>query len=241
MADQAAASVRYPSQRLALLLQETLTAVARIRGGRESVPSMDAFRGQVQNALRLAEEEARRAGYTGADVRIAVYAVVALLDESVMASSNPVFRDWPRRPLQQEWFAGHVAGETFFEQVRSLLTADDSHRTADLLEVHLLCLLLGYRGRFGSDRDSDLRAIEDRIIEKIRRIRGYDPLLSPNGLPPKEQVIRTGDPLGRNLIYATIAIAVLAVVLFAVYKLSLSSSISGLQASTGFVQMEERA
>jgi type VI secretion system protein ImpK len=192
---------------------------------------MEGFRAQVLNALQVAEEEARRAGYAGNDVRLAVYAVVALLDESVLASSNPVFREWARRPLQQEWFAGHVAGESFFNHVRELLMADDSHRTADLLEVHLLCLLLGYRGRFGSDRDADLRAIEDRIAEKIRRVRGYDPRLSPSGLPAAERVARTYDPWVRWATGMAVALLVVAIVLFVVYKTSLGSSISTLAAN----------
>ncbi len=229
MPDPAAAAVP-PPHRLALILQEALTAAARVRGGRDGVTNLEAFRAHVLQALRSADEEARRAGYTADDTRLAVYAVVALLDESVMGSANPAFRDWPRRPLQQEWFAGHVAGESFFHHVRDLVMADDSHRVADLLEVHLLCLLLGYRGRYGSDREGDLRVIQDRVAEKIRRIRGESALLSPYGLPQAEGAVRLADPWTRWLTIGAVAALVLAIVLFVVYRTAIGSAASGLSA-----------
>jgi len=231
------AAVVPPTHRLSLILQEALTAVARVRGGRDGVTNLEAFRAHVLQALRNADEEARRAGYAAEDTRLAVYAVVALLDESVMGSANPAFRDWPRRPLQQEWFAGHVAGESFFHHVRDLVMADDSHRVADLLEVHLLCLLLGYRGRYGSDREGDLRVIQDRIAEKIRRIRGEAPLLAPDGLPKVEGAVQLADPLARWLTIGAVAALVLAVALFIVYRTSLGSAVSGLSAQWfGFLE-----
>ena len=50
------------------------------------------------------------AGYSAEDVKLAGFALVAFLDESVLASGNPVFADWPAKPLQEELFGTHVAG-----------------------------------------------------------------------------------------------------------------------------------
>ena len=58
----------------------------------------------------MAEQEARSRGYTAEDMRLASFAVVAFLDESVLNLRNPVFADWPRQPLQEELFGHHVAG-----------------------------------------------------------------------------------------------------------------------------------
>jgi type VI secretion system protein ImpK len=157
--------------RLALIFQELLTAVVRVRAGRQHVPDAGVFRAQVLEAVRLAEEQAQRKGYSAQQARYAVFAIVAFLDETVLNSPDPVFRDWARRPLGQEMFQRHEAGETFFQHVRTLLMGDDSQATADVLEIYQLCLLLGYRGRYGFGREGELRAIEDRIGEKLQRIR----------------------------------------------------------------------
>jgi type VI protein secretion system component VasF len=50
--------------------------------------------------------------------------------------------------LQEEMFGGHFAGEYFFRNVTDLLNRPESAEVADVLELHALCLLLGYRGRF---------------------------------------------------------------------------------------------
>ena len=76
--------------RLALLFQELLTAIVRIYANREQVPDLNGFRSQVLDALRAARKEARRRGYSEEQARLAAFAVVAFLDESVRSSTNPV-------------------------------------------------------------------------------------------------------------------------------------------------------
>lgn len=217
------------ADRMALIFQDLLTAIARIRAGRRSVASGEAFRGQALEALRAAEQEARRKGYTGEQARHAVFAIVAFLDESVLNSSSPAFHDWARRPLQEELFAGHLAGETFYQNVRDLLIGEDSHRVADVLEVYQLCLSLGYRGRYSKGREAEVRAVQDRISEKLRRIRPLPAALCPQDLRPDERPPLEADALVKPLLIAAGASAVLAAVLFVAYRLSLGSMTSGLQ------------
>ncbi|MBV8807903.1 MAG: DotU family type IV/VI secretion system protein, partial [Acidobacteriaceae bacterium] len=106
---------------LALIFQEVLTVVERLRARRQNVSDSEAFRSHLRNALKSAEQDALRRGYNSEDVRVATFAVVAFLDESVLNSQNPVFADWPRKPLQEEMFGVHVAGEIFFRNVERLL------------------------------------------------------------------------------------------------------------------------
>ena len=47
--------------------------------------------------------------------------MVAFLDESILNSQNPLFADWPRKPLQEELFGTHIAGEVFFQNLQKLL------------------------------------------------------------------------------------------------------------------------
>ena len=121
--------------------------------------------------MTAGEQEGLRRGYNPEDVRVGVFAVVAFLDESVLNMQNPVFADWPRKPLQEEMFGVHVAGEIFFRNVERLLQRNDSEGL-DLLELHEVCLLLGFRGRFSASGIAEVRAIIGQIEEKIRRIRG---------------------------------------------------------------------
>lgn len=222
---------RYQSENLAIVFQEILTAIERLRSNRQVVPDAEAFRGQIREAIRSADTEGRQRGYTPEDIRIATFAVVAFLDESILNSRNPAFTDWARKPLQEELFGHHNAGEVFFQYVERMLTQSDSPALADVLEVYQLCLLLGYGGRYSLTGKSDLRAVRDQIFEKIRRIRGASGDLSPSwALPPGGVVRSQSDPWVKRLTYAAIASIALLVVLFVVYKFVLGSGVSDLAA-----------
>ena len=161
------------TENLALIFQEALTAIVRLRSNRQPVTSAETFRGQMRQLLGAAEQEARNRGYSPEDARLAAFAVVAFLDESVLNLQNPVFAGWPRKPLQEEMFGGHVAGEIFFQSVQRLLERSESIQLADVLEVFHLCVLLGYRGRYGAGGQAELKARMDAVAEKIRMARTF--------------------------------------------------------------------
>jgi type VI secretion system protein ImpK len=217
-------------ENLALHFQEVLTAIVRLRANRQTVTDAESFRQHMREALRIAGEQAQRSGYNLEDVKLAAFAAVALLDESILNSRNPLFADWPRKPLQEEMFGIHVAGETFFQYAQQLLSRNDSHEAADLLEVYDLCLLLGYKGRYSVGSSGELQAFKDQMAAKIRRIRGaYTGLAPAWALPPDPPRATGGDPWIMRLTWAAIACAVLAVLLFVIFKLTLSSGVNDLR------------
>lgn len=218
-------------ENLALVFQEILTAIARLRSNRQAVSDAEAFRGHMRNALKSAESEGTRRGYQAEAVRQATFAVVGFLDESALNSNNPAFADWARRPLQEEMFGGHFAGEVFFDNLEKLLGARESAELADLLEVYYLCLLMGYEGRYRISGRESLRPLTESVGDKIRRIRGGPGPLSPNWAPPSQTVaVTTGDPLAKTFLVAAIACGGFAVLLFLVFKILLSLGASGLHA-----------
>ncbi len=218
-----------PEQRrpenLALIYQEVLTAIERLRANRQGVSDANAFRHHTREALKTAQAQAVQAGYPADDVKYATFATVAFLDESVLNSQNPIFADWLRKPLQEELFGTHIAGETFFQNLQSLLGRLDSPDLADLLEVHYLCMLLGFSGRYSAGNRGELTQTMVMTAEKIRRIRGNLGPLSPAAALPHDAVRSGSDPLVRKLGYVAIACAALMIVLFVVYKIVLGSGV----------------
>ena len=214
---------------LALQLQELFTAIVRLRSRRQEVSNAEMFRGQVLNSIKTAEQAARAAGYTDADITLAVFAVVAFIDESLLNLRQAVFNDWVRRPLQEEMFGRHVGGEVFFDHLQELLERRDSVEVADVLEVFYLCLLLGYLGRFSISSKGDLHALMQRTSDKIHRIRKSGPDLSPQwALPPEAARQLRSDPWMRRLIVAAAVSAAVALVLFPVCKMSLGSEVNAI-------------
>jgi type VI secretion system protein ImpK len=218
------------TENLALSFQEVLTAVVRLRANRQSVSDAETFRHLMREALKMASADAMRSGYNHDDIKLAAFATVALLDESILNSQNPLFADWPRKPLQEELFGIHVAGETFFQYTQQILSRNDSPEAADVLEVYYLCLLLGYRGRYSGGSSGELQATMDAIGAKIRRIRGTYKGLAPEwALPHEAPQAVDADPWVKRLTWAAIACCALAVLLFVIFKITLSSDVSELR------------
>ena len=117
----------------------------------------------------------------------------------VLNSQNPIFAEWLRKPLQAELFGTHTAGEEFFVSLQQLLGRGDSSDLADLIEIHYLCLLLGFGGRYSAGNRGELAQIMNMTGEKIRRIRGRFGALSPAWQPPKEKAVSQTDPVGEAL------------------------------------------
>lgn len=221
-------------ENLAIAFQEVLVGSERLRSGRVSITDPAAFRQQVIEALKIADQQARSQGYNAEDVKLAIFAVVAFVDESVLNLQLPVFADWPRRPLQEELFGHHIAGEIFFKNLQELLGKNESQDLADLLEVYLICLLLGFAGKYSLGDRNGLRAITEATAQKIGRIRGEAGSLSPSWELPQEIIQAPGtDPLVKKIGITAAACFVLALVLFIAYKAMLGSGVSSLSSLAG--------
>ena len=213
---------------LAFSFQEVLTAILRVRFQRQQVQDSESFRAQMRRSLQTAMQEAKSLGYTSETVQMGVFAAVAYLDESVLNLQSPVFSDWARRPLQEELFGGHLAGETFFRNLRALLNQQDSAEVADALELHCLCLQMGYRGRYAFGDSGELHQLLRQAREKIQRIRGQAHLL-PVVPAPEVRPTRTKDAWSRGLLITACALACLTVLAFGGFELALGSGVSQVQ------------
>ena len=131
-----------------------------------------------------------------------------------------------------------LLGNVFFQNVEGLLNNStvalpetEPSKVADLLELHQLCLLLGYRGRYGDTAQRELRMVVESIGDTIRKIRGPQQDLSPAWkLPQQETLPSRSDPWARRLLFVFMGCLILALLLFVGFSLSLRSGISTLRA-----------
>jgi type VI secretion system protein ImpK len=226
----ATATVEHRRGQLALALQEVFTAAVRLRANRQVAADAASFRVQIKQLLGEADQEARRVGYDGDTVKLAVYALIVFMDESVLNSQQPMFAEWPRKPLQEEVFGGHTGGEVFFQYLKDLLARPDSQDVADLLEVYQLCLLLGFVGRYSARDKGDLHGLTQQAGEKIRRIKGGDADLSPAWAPPADEIVpMVKDPWIRRLGYTAAGLFAFAVVMWIIFDISLNGGVRALR------------
>ncbi|MGA7107595.1 MAG: DotU family type IV/VI secretion system protein [Terracidiphilus sp.] len=223
------------TQNLASCYETSLTVILRLATMQQSSANSQNFRTNIRAALRTAMEQAKALGYSSEMNQLAFFAVVALLDESVLKLQNPVFADWAQRPLQEEMFGHARAGEVFFDHLLTLLSRQDSLENADCLEVYCLCMLLGFKGKYalrsaisyGSNPSStgswdasrpsgEISTLVRQCRDKIDRIRGTLAFL-PVSPPPAIKQSVAFDRWSRVL-------GILALVLFLVLLLTFAGS-----------------
>jgi len=220
---------------LASCYQEIFTVTARLRAKKVSLGDSAVFRTQVRQVLQQAESTAAALRYTQDDIRGASFVTTALLDETVLNSSNPAFRDWAQRPLMKDLFETLNAGETCFEHIRTNLNRTESKSVIDLIEVQFLCLALGFRGRFSTGGAEQIRAWRDPMVEKILRFRNCDRvMLSRTWLPVSNVELSKAPNQWTRIVWGScIGIAALCLILGAVYYLLLARGVSDLAGVTG--------
>jgi type VI secretion system protein ImpK len=178
----------------------------------------------MKAALRDVERKSRGAGYSPDDIREGAFAVVAFLDEAILSSKDPKAEEWRKKPLNVELFGQAIAGDVFFDKLIDIERRSDSARLADLLEVYLVCLLLGFEGRYAPPLQGEAYRIMERLRERIESIRRTDYRLSPPtdlSLPAMEATPST---------YASwrwwvLGLAVVAMLLFLFYRLNLGADV----------------
>ncbi|MGB8261749.1 MAG: DotU family type IV/VI secretion system protein [Terracidiphilus sp.] len=210
---------------LALAFQEVFTVILRTRFQTQAVPGAAEFREQMKRMISAAVRDASKLGYSKEAAEMALYAVVAFLDESVLNSKDPVFVDWSKQPLQNEMWNNLEAGDYFYRNVAGLLDRPESPETADLLELHGLCLLLGFRGRLAFGGAAEVQNLLRRIRDKIARIRGASMLFRRGDEPAAPSVSRR-DPWVRRLALTALVLAAFTLLAYLGYMVLLGQGLS---------------
>lgn len=226
------------TQNLASCYENALTIILRLGFlNQQSAANSQDFRASIRAALKAAMEQAKSLGYSSEINQLAFFAVVSLLDESVLKLQSPAFADWAQRPMQEEMFGHNRAGEVFFDNLRTLLMRQDSQETADAIEVYCLCMLLGYRGKYalvasigyvqgqgagGARYGGEIQTLIRQSREKIDRIRGAVTFL-PDAPAPQVKKTAAVDRWSRGLGIAALVLLVLVLLAFGGFWFLLSS------------------
>lgn len=214
-----------PAENLGLLYQGLLTGIIRLKAQRQSIPDNETFRKRTKATLQEVERLAVATGYDVRDVRDTHFAVVAFLDSVVLHSKDAVRAEWERKPLQQELFGQAEAGVVFFEKLEQFRSRRDTEQLADILEVYLLCLLLGFEGRYSGGQRGELEGITDSLRMRIEYIRGRDDQISPAASLPPAMAPAAPPKVPRSYLrLAAIGLVVFTLLFFLILKLNLKLS-----------------
>ena len=207
---------------LALLYEGLLTGIARLQASRQHISDGEAFRKRTKVTLKEIEHVAVPAGYDGQDVSDTHFAVVALLDSVVLHSNDAVRAEWERKTFEEELFGQAHAGQVFFEKLDHFLSRRDSEQLANILEVYLLCLLLGFEGRYAGGLRGELESIIDRTKRRIDNIRKRSRQISPAAMLPSDPTPQVSpERRAGRFGLAALAAVIFTILCFVVFKIDL--------------------
>lgn len=139
---------------------------SQLRGGQEVREGEKLYR----RACRLVQDARTaltEAGFSDISRDHMVYALCALLDESVLnrGTSDDGYLAWRRDPLQAHFFSTLNAGEELWERIRHLLkeTAPDTAVLTCLYRTLQLGFVGQYRAQDDERREDVVRALGERV------------------------------------------------------------------------------
>ena len=164
--------------------------ILRLRAG--IVAPSNALRPQCAALLEDFEKRAERYRFNHKIVQVSKFALASFIDETVLTNNFPLRDEWEKNPLQLEYFGEQLAGNKFFDKLQAMLKQIET--TQDAVEIYYICMLLGFKGRYGVYEKEKLLQIMQQTANALVKVGKIKPTeLSPHWLandqpePPKKR------------------------------------------------------
>jgi type VI secretion system protein ImpK len=182
------------------------------------------LRKEIALLVKDLDRQGSKHGHSEEDIKATRYALLALIDETILNSSWPFKDQWAERPLQLEYFGDHMAGERFFDLLERI--RQKGSRKADLIEVFCIVLILGFQGKFKLRGREELNNLIRDIVGEVVNYRGGSPSLSPHWRIPEEPAERPPRTIPRWVWLAAASTVALVLITFVALKLWLAAAAS---------------
>ncbi|CAN5300723.1 hypothetical protein BH20ACI1_BH20ACI1_08560 [soil metagenome] len=164
--------------------------ILRLKAG--IVAPSNELRPQIAAMLMDFEKRAERYRFNHKIIQVSKFALASFVDETVLTNNFPLRDEWEKYPLQLEYFGEQLAGNKFFDKLNAMIKQIE--QTADAVEIYYVCMLLGFKGRYGVYEQEKLLAIMQSTANALVKIGKIKPVeLSPNWLandqpkPPEQR------------------------------------------------------
>lgn len=138
----------------------------------ERVTDVHALREDCLDQISRFEQRALTAGVQRRVVEAARYALCSSVDEAVLSTMWGAQSEWMQNTLLLQLHREAHGGDNFFVMLDRF--SHDPVKYAELLELHYLCIALGFTGRYhGSEKSlAQLRHIRSATFQHLREQRG---------------------------------------------------------------------
>lgn len=189
----------------------------------EDLGAPEALRKLIKYYLDLFSKNCAAMSIADESVQEAIYALVALIDETVLGVPGACRDYWLSNPLQLEYFGQATAGEEFFRRLDKLLVQLEKKK--DVAEVYYICLSLGFEGKYKLANAAERAAVIDDLGMRLRKLRGATQgPLSPHSYFAESESAGPGGKLPVVPLAAAAAALIAGIVYVALLVLSLAQA-----------------
>jgi type VI secretion system protein ImpK len=210
---------RRPRKRERLTLMGLCTPVFGYAGllprePQDPQPAYKQFREEVLTALKRIETQAPEHGIEAADARQACYALSFFMDTQVASSAWNAASEWATEPLGIVLQQDPEGGVNFFRRLEEF-----GDREKEVKEIFLVCLALGFRGKFAELEPTEQAARIGEVRQRLVRGVRPEPLdklpeLFPEAYQMAESIDDEVPPPPRWWLYASMGIVAAALLIW---------------------------
>jgi len=165
--------------RISKLCSDCFTLILNLKNADE-YGDPDVLRQRVIDLLSAVEQKAKKYRIDFEDIRKTIFALVAFLDETIIASEWSKKDAWLSNPLQLEYFNRYDAGVEFFANLEHLRQRPQHNWM--VIEVYYLCMTLGFKGKYREEGRDILQQLIEKTYADLRMVRGSpSEIISPHG------------------------------------------------------------
>lgn len=204
---------------LSTLCTDILLIVIKMRDA-EDLGDTAPLRKLIHYYIKQLEKNCSVIGIPPETINSVKYAMVAILDETVLSNKGPAREFWIMNPMQLELYGTNLAGEEFYNKLEIMLQEPEKNMSG--LEVFYICLCLGFQGKYVLGNAEEREAIITKLARTlVKRGNLQIDTLSPHAIRKTilkkvsgvEKAVRiplwlTGTALAAILLFAYISISV---------------------------------
>ena len=117
----------------------------------EEYGDYDSTRKQIIDTVEDVVRNSEKISLSDSELDAAFYSIVVMLDEVILCSELPYRKEWRDNLLQIKYFGHSTGGVEFFNMLNKIIESGSQAGW-----VFLLCLLLGFRGKYSVSNNDEI-------------------------------------------------------------------------------------
>ena len=132
--------------------------ISSIKVFTEGYGEYDSTRRHIIDTVEDVVRNSEKISLSDSELDAAFYSIVVMLDEVILCSELPYRKEWRDNLLQIKYFGHSTGGVEFFNMLNKVIESG-----SQVGWVFLLCLLLGFRGKYSVSNDDEVNDYISRL------------------------------------------------------------------------------